>query len=84
VYRLEVSHIAHHQIRRLPTSTQDRIDKAIVSLAQNPRPFGSTKLTVTEGYRVRVGDYRILYQINDGQKLITVYRVMARGDVYRF
>ena len=83
VYRLEVSHTAHRQIRRLPGQTQERANKAIARLAENPRPPGVKKLTAREGYRVRVGDYRILYQIDDDAKLVVIFRVMARGDVYR-
>lgn len=77
MYRLEISHIAHRQISRLPAATQERIDKAIIGLAENPRPFGSKKLTAREGYRVRIGDYRILYQVDDEAKLVTIYRVMS-------
>ena len=83
MYRLEVSHTAHRQIRRLPAQTQERVHKAIVRLAENPRPPGAKKLTAREGYRVRVGDYRILYQVDDSAKVVIIYRVMARGDVYR-
>jgi mRNA interferase RelE/StbE len=83
VYRLEVSHAAHRQIIKLPASTQDRVNHAIALLAENPRHPGYKKLTEREGFRVRVGDYRILYQIDDSAKLVIVYRVMARGDVYR-
>jgi len=83
VYRLEVSHIAHRQIRRLPAQTQERVDRAIARMAENPRPPGNKKLTVRNGYRVRVGDYRILYQVDDEAKAVIIYRVMARGDVYR-
>jgi mRNA interferase RelE/StbE len=84
VYRLEVSHTAHRQIYRLPTQTQERVNRAIALLAENPRPHGVKKLTAREGYRVRVGDYRILYQVDDDAKLIIIFRVMARGDVYKF
>lgn len=83
MYQLEISHVAHRQIRRLPASTQERINNAIAGLAGNPRPVGNRKLTAREGYRVRVGDYRILYRIDDEAKSIVVYRVMSRGDVYR-
>jgi len=83
VYRLEVSHIAHRQIRRLPTQTQERVNRAIARLAENPRPPGAKKLTARDGYRVRAGDYRILYQVDDGTKVVIIYRVMSRGDVYR-
>lgn len=83
MYRLEVSHTAHRQICRLPAQTQERVNKAIARLADNPRLPGVKKLTAREGYRVRVGDYRILYQIDDDARLVVIYRVMARGDVYR-
>jgi mRNA interferase RelE/StbE len=59
------------------------VNRAIARLAENPRPPGAKKLTAREGYRVRVGDYRILYQVDDEAKMVTIYRVMARGDVYR-
>ena len=83
MYRLEISHIAHRQIRRLPPQTQERVNKTIARLAENPRPSGAKKLIARNGYRVRVGDYRVLYQIEDGGKVVIIYRVMARGDVYR-
>jgi mRNA interferase RelE/StbE len=74
VYRLEVSHTAHRQIRKLPAQTQERVNQAIARLAENPRPPGVKKLVAREGYRVRVGDYRILYHVDDGAKLVVVYR----------
>ena len=83
MYQLEVSHTAHRQIRRLPAQTQDRVNKVIARLAENPRPPGAKKLTARDGYRVRVGDYRILYRVDDGVKVVIIYRVMLRGDVYR-
>jgi len=83
VYRLEVSHTAHRQIRRLPAQTQERVNREIARLAENPRPPGAKKLTARDGYRIRVGDYRILYQVDDGVKMVIIYRVMSRGDVYR-
>ena len=83
MYRLEVSHTAHRQIRRLPAQTQERVNSVITRLAENPRPPGAKKLTARDGYRVRVGDYRILYQVDDGAKVVIIYRVMSRGDVYR-
>jgi mRNA interferase RelE/StbE len=83
VYRLEVSHTAHRQIRKLPVRTQDRINSAIARLAENPRPPGVKKLTAREGYRVRVGDYRVLYRIDDSERVVIIYRVMGRGDAYK-
>jgi len=84
VYRLEISQTAHRQIRKLPASTRERINKAIAGLGENPRPYGTRKLTAGEGYRIRVGDYRVLYKVNDEARVVTIYRVMSREDVYRF
>ncbi len=83
MYRLELSQAAHRQISRLPWQTQERVNRTIARLAENPRPPGIKKLTARDGYRIRVGDYRVLYIVDDSSKLITIYRVMARGDVYR-
>ena len=83
MYRLEVNHAAHRQILRMPWQTQERVNKAIALLSENPRPFGTKRLTGREGYRIRVGDYRILYQIEDETKMVVIFRVMSRGDVYR-
>ena len=83
MYRLEVSHTAHRQIRKLPTQTQERVNIAIARLAEDPRPPGVKKLAAREGYRFLVGDYRILYLVDDAAKLIVIYRVMPRESVYR-
>ena len=83
MYRLEIGQGAQRQIRRLPTDVQQRILRSIDALAENPRPHGAIKLSGGEGYRVRVGDYRILYWIDDANQRVEVHRVMAREDVYR-
>ena len=83
MYRLEISHAAHRQISGLPEQTQERVNQTIARLAEDPRPPGAKKLVAREGYRVRMGDYRILYHIDDRAKVVIVYRVMLREDVYR-
>ncbi len=83
MYHLEISHVAHRQILRLPQRTRQRINRAIQRLAENPRPPGVKKLTAREGYSIHIGDYRVLYQIDDNEEVIIIYRVMSRGDVYR-
>ena len=82
MYRLEISHTAHKQILRLPLTIRERINNAIARLTQEPRPPGTKKLTAREGYWICAGDYRILYTVDDGVRLVTIYRVMSRGDVY--
>ncbi len=56
---------------------------AINGLRHNPRPHGYTKLKGSEGYRIRVGDYRIVYDIDDGAQIVTIRRAQNRKDVYR-
>jgi mRNA interferase RelE/StbE len=82
-----------YQILLLPSAQKDldsfegkvftRIRDVIVKLSHNPRPIGSQKLTNEDGHRIRVGDYRILYRIDDAQKRIIIYRVRHRREVYR-
>ena len=83
MYRLEISHIAHKQIEVLPHRFARRINEAIARLANEPRPVGARKLVGIEGFRIRVGDYRILYTVNDESRLIVVYRVKHRREAYR-
>ncbi|MDP2932234.1 MAG: type II toxin-antitoxin system RelE/ParE family toxin [Chloroflexota bacterium] len=84
MYQLEISHNAHQQIRKLPAQTRERINNAVARLAVEPRPPGVRKLLAKDGYRIRVGDYRVLYLIDDEVKIVTIYRVMPRENVYRF
>ncbi|HNS32147.1 MAG TPA: type II toxin-antitoxin system RelE/ParE family toxin [bacterium] len=60
-----------------------QVRDAMLELAENPRPHGCHKLTVMEGYRIRSGNYRILYRIDDLNKQIYIYRIKHRRDVYR-
>lgn len=59
-----------------------QIIKKIRALTDEPRPHGCLKLTAEEGYRIRAGDYRVLYRIDDGAKRIFIYRIKHRKDVY--
>ena len=54
----------------------------VKSLARDPRPPGSLKLTADEGYRLRSGDYRILYRIDEEKKAVYIYRIKDRKDTY--
>jgi len=84
VYRLFIKRSAEQDLRRLPDSVFDRINARILALQQDPRPSGVLKLSGgLEGWRIRVGDYRILYQIDDGAQTVTIVRVKHRREVYR-
>lgn len=83
-YRVEIKASAVKEIAALPGREQRRVIRAIESLAAAPRPPGARKLSGSEDvYRVRVGDYRIIYQVFDKVLVVQVVRVGHRRDVYR-
>ena len=71
------------ELTALPKEIQKRVAAVLNDLERDPRPQGSKKLTNYEGYRVRKGDYRILYTIDDKSKFVRVYRVGHRREIYR-
>ena len=82
-YRIEFRPAALRELRRIDRPVQPRIQGAIALLGQDPRPPASRPLRGREGYRLRVGDYRIIYTINDGILLIVVVTTGHRRDVYQ-
>jgi mRNA interferase RelE/StbE len=83
-YEVEVRPLAKRQIRRLPIAAQDQIRPVIRALANEPRPSGVVKLHGADDlYRVRSGDYRIVYQIRDAVLVVVVVTVGHRREVYR-
>ncbi len=83
-FRVEWKPSTKKDLRRIPPDQVARIVNAAGGLATEPRPDGSKKLQGTEHtYRIRVGDYRIIYTISDGTETVTVTRVRHRKDVYR-
>lgn len=82
-YRIEFAKAATKAYDKLSTSRRRLIDKKIDDLANNPRPRGCKKLSGNaEFYRIRSGDYRILYQIADRQLLVLVVKLGHRRDIY--
>jgi mRNA interferase RelE/StbE len=83
-YRVEVAPAAVRQLRKLDPTARRRVQAAIELLAQEPRPSGAKKLAGGEGeWRVRTGDYRIVYEISDTVLLVLVVAVGHRRDIYR-
>ena len=83
-YRIEVKPQAEKALSGIPNPHRRRIAKAIDGLARTPRPTGCTKLAGAEdAYRIRVGDYRIVYAIVDKALIVYIVRVAHRKDVYR-
>ena len=81
-YRVEMLPAAERQLRKIDTVPRRRIDEAIRDLAAVPRPHGYRKLSGADRYRIRVGDYRVLYMIEDAVLCVLVVRVGHRSDVY--
>jgi mRNA interferase RelE/StbE len=82
-YKIEIKKSAVKEIFKLPAKDLKRILKEIELLSDNPRPFGAIKLSGDEKYRLRVGNYRILYQIFDNKLIVIVVKVGHRKDIYR-
>jgi mRNA interferase RelE/StbE len=70
-------------IHSMSVSDAERVLRALRNLEKVPRPPGCLKLTTEEGYRIRVGRYRVLYEIDDRHEEVLVYRIKHRKDVYR-
>ena len=82
-YRIEIKKSAAKELKKIQGRDQERIIERIQGLAQDPRPPGSKKLSGEEKYRIRQGDYRILYQIFDDTVLVVVVKIGHRRDVYK-
>ena len=82
-YRVEVKPSARKELEDLPNNVLSRAVRKMESLAENPRPPGCKKLKAySDVWRIRVGDWRILYIDDDGTKLVSVTRIAHRREVY--
>ncbi len=79
MYKIIIDRKAEKEAENIPLKYRFAIDEEILSLASNPRPYGSKKLTEKEGYRIRAGDYRILYSIDDRAKVVVIYRIKIKS-----
>lgn len=79
-YRVELAPAALRQLRRLPPGAAAHLRGPILALSLDPRPPGSATLTGTEFWRLRIGDLRIVYAIDDGPALVIVLRVARRSE----
>jgi mRNA interferase RelE/StbE len=84
MYRVFLERAAERELGRLPARLHNRIIAAIQALAINPRPVGCRKLVGTENdWRIRVSDYRVVYEIDEVSREVHVNRVRHRREVYR-
>jgi mRNA interferase RelE/StbE len=75
---------ARKALAKLPKADQARVDQQVLALADNPRPTGCLKLSGPSGlWRIRVGDYRVVYEIRDKELIVLVVSIAHRREVYR-
>ncbi|MBI4716869.1 MAG: type II toxin-antitoxin system RelE/ParE family toxin [Planctomycetes bacterium] len=82
-YEIRISTSAEREMKHLPRSVHDRIVAAILALEADPRPRGCKRLRGSNAYRMRVGDYRVLYTVDDRARVVRLAAVGNRRDVYR-
>jgi mRNA interferase RelE/StbE len=82
-YRATILRRAQKELGALPDPSYARVRDAIRALAEDPRPAGCRKLTAREGWRIRIGDYRVVDEIADAGQMVTILHIGHRRDVYR-
>lgn len=83
-YQVDFTTAAARQVRKLPKPARTRLLAAVAALANDPRPSGARKLVgEATAWRVRIGDYRVIYDVFDQTLTVTVVRAGHRRDVYR-
>jgi len=82
-YRILFKRSAAGELEKIPRKDLARVIAKIRALEANPRPEGCRKLSIRERYRIRQGDYRIVYEISDEEKEVYVYKIGHRSDVYQ-
>ena len=83
-YRIKITSGAEHDLHALPSNILKRVNARIAALAENPRPSGVRKLSGADGlYRIRIGDYRIIYEIRDAVLVVIIIRARHRREAYR-
>ncbi len=82
-YQLRWARLARKELERLPSPIAERIYKRVSALAQAPRPSGTLKLKGGLSWRIRIRDYRVIYSIDDAEKIVRILVVNHRKDVYR-
>ena len=82
-YAIEILRVAQKQLAKIDRARQQQIIDAIRLLADNPRPAGCKKLTGRTAWRIRIGTYRVIYEIHDDRLLVLVVTIGNRKDVSR-
>lgn len=74
---------AAKELRKLPTPVRKQVSELVDSLVHDPRPHGVKKMTGVEAWRIRIGDYRVIYSIADQRLVVEIIKIGNRREVYR-
>ncbi|HVQ44873.1 MAG TPA: type II toxin-antitoxin system RelE/ParE family toxin [Candidatus Saccharimonadia bacterium] len=74
---------AARELRKLPISVRKQVSELIDSLTHDPRPHGVKKMTGVDAWRIRIGDYRVVYSVMDQQLVVEIIKIGNRREVYR-
>ncbi len=81
-YKIFIKKLAANELENIPKKDLQKIVKRIQSLAENPRPRASQKLSAQERYRIRQGSYRIVYYIQDKELAVQIFKIGHRREIY--
>ena len=82
-YEVRIASATEREMDKLPAAVYKRVSRRILTLENTPRPRGAKKLSGREEYRLRIGDYRVLYTIDDKDGVVTIFAVGHRREIYR-
>jgi len=82
-YTVQIDKRVVRELRQVDARDREKIVKVIERLGSNPRPRGVKKLVNQPGWRIRIGNYRVLYEVDEDSKIVTVYRAGHRRDIYQ-
>jgi len=83
IYVVIIARNAKKALDFLPNYIRSKVTKIILSLENQPRPTGCKKLIATSEYRIRVGDYRIVYEVLDNEQLVKIHAIKHRKEAYK-
>lgn len=82
-YSVEILRSAQKKLSKINRQDQDRIISAIESLTHNPRPDGCIKLSGRPAWRIRIGSFRVIYEIQDAKLIVLIVKIGHRKEIYR-
>jgi mRNA interferase RelE/StbE len=82
-YAIDIRRSAQKSLSKISSQDQDRIISSIESLSDHPRPDGCKKLSGRPAWRIRIGNYRVIYEIEDDKLIVTIIHIGHRRDIYR-